>query len=160
MILFNEIVEVLHLSQFTAFRKVSCCLEFLERFGVRCVFVHIDDAWLARMGSCKRFEQERFGSCRVSGRAKKEIEGVAARVNGTIETHPLLFDFDIRLVNTPGVRRGHQVGATTLIKLRRIALDPAVDRGMVHLQPTFQHHFFEVPIAERIAQIPPDATSE
>jgi hypothetical protein len=28
---------------------------------------------------------------------------------------------------------------------------------MIHGQPTLQHHFFEIPITERIAQIPPDA---
>lgn len=41
MVLFNEIVEVLHLSPFTAFEDVSCCLEFVEGFGIDGVFYEI-----------------------------------------------------------------------------------------------------------------------
>jgi hypothetical protein len=44
----------------------------------------------------------------------------------------------------------------TPFKLRGIALNPPVDRGMIDRKPTFSHHFFEVTIAERIAEIPTD----
>lgn len=49
------------------------------------------------------------------------------------------------------------MGTAPPFKLRGIPLNPAVDRGMVHLQTTFQHHFFEITVAERIAQVPSDA---
>src|SRR5581483_5661176 len=50
--------------------------------------------------------------------------------------------------------------ATTPFQLRGIALNPSVNGSMIDLQPTLPHHFFEVPIAERIAQIPSDAQED
>src|SRR6266700_3699587 len=39
----------------------------------------------------------------------------------------------------------------------RVALYPAKDGTMIHAQPSFDHHFFQIPIAERIAQVPAHA---
>src|SRR6266581_9780585 len=46
------------------------------------------------------------------------------------------------------------MGATTPFKLWSIRLPPAVNGGMVHLQSTFLHDFFEISVTERIAKIP------
>jgi hypothetical protein len=45
---------------------------------------------------------------------------------------------------------------TTLFQFRGVALDPTVDRGMIDMQTTFQHDFFEISITQCIPQIPPD----
>jgi hypothetical protein len=37
---------------------------------------------------------------------------------------------------------------------RRVGQDPATDRDVVDLEATFPGHFFQIAIAERIAQIP------
>ncbi len=44
MILFDQVVEVLPLSQFTRIGKIPCSLQFLYSFRVGCVFVDGDDA--------------------------------------------------------------------------------------------------------------------
>jgi hypothetical protein len=49
------------------------------------------------------------------------------------------------------------MGAAPPFKLRSIVLDPAVHRGVIDREPAFEHHLFEIPIAERIAKVPPDA---
>src|SRR5260370_42630445 len=46
---------------------------------------------------------------------------------------------------------------TALFQLWGILLNPAEDRGMVNVQPPFQHEFLEIAIAERIPQIPAHA---
>jgi len=46
------------------------------------------------------------------------------------------------------------MGAATPIKCGSIGLHPAIDSGVIDVEPTFQHHLFEVSIAERIAKIP------
>ena len=35
-----------------------------------------------------------------------------------------------------------------------IMLDPAPDRDVIHGQATFRHDFFQIPIAQRISQVP------
>jgi hypothetical protein len=43
------------------------------------------------------------------------------------------------------------------VQFRRITLDPAVDRRVIDVQSSLGHHLFEIPIAERIAQVPTHA---
>ena len=43
-----------------------------------------------------------------------------------------------------------------LIQNGRIVLDPAPYGDVVHQQAAFHHHFFQVAVAERVAQIPPN----
>src|SRR5207248_2448255 len=70
---------------------------------------------------------------------------------------PLFFDFDIRLVNAPEVRRSFYMRATTPVEFRSIVLNPAVNGTMIDMQTPLQHDLFEVPITQRIPQIPPHA---
>jgi hypothetical protein len=44
------------------------------------------------------------------------------------------------------------VAANPFLKLRRIPLDPAEDRGWVHLDPTFLHHLGQITIADPVSQ--------
>jgi hypothetical protein len=44
MVLFDEIVEIFALPEFTRYGKNPCCLQFLERFRVCRVFVDGDHA--------------------------------------------------------------------------------------------------------------------
>src|SRR5258708_39760345 len=62
MVLFNQVVQILALSEFTGSVKNSYCLQFLERFGIRCVFVDGDDTRSHRMGGPKRFPEKALGS--------------------------------------------------------------------------------------------------
>lgn len=49
-----------------------------------------------------------------------------------------------------GVVGGFEVSPTALLQLWCVALDPAIDRAVVHLQPSFQHDFLQIAVAERI----------
>ena len=82
---------------------------------------------------------------------------MSARVDSAIEVHPLAPDFDIGLVNSPGIVGLLQERADAFIDLRCIMLNPTIDRRMVHRQSAFRHHFLQVSVAERITQIPSDA---
>ncbi len=94
MVLFNEIIEVLHLSQLTASGETSFSLKLVEGFGVRSIFVHVDHSWRARVRGCKRFEQEVPGGFCVSRRAEKEVKGISLRVNCSIQIDPFFFELD------------------------------------------------------------------
>ena len=47
-----------------------------------------------------------------------------------------------------------------LIQNGRIVLDPAPYGDVVHQQAAFHHHFFQVAVAERVAQIPPNTLDD
>jgi hypothetical protein len=45
------------------------------------------------------------------------------------------------------------MGSAAFVEFGGIVLDPTIDGGMIHLQPPFQHHFLEIAVAERVAQV-------
>jgi hypothetical protein len=47
-----------------------------------------------------------------------------------------------------------------LIQQWQVFDDPAIECGMVNLDAALFHHFFELPIADRIRQIPTDAPQD
>jgi hypothetical protein len=156
MVLFDQIIEILDLPQFTRFSNASCHLEIMQRFGIRSVCVPVDHPWLRGMRGSKGFHKEAFGSFTISGRAQQEVERVSFRINGSIEVDPLLFDVDVRLVDLPGVRCCLDMRATTPLKLRSVLLDSAIDRRMIDVQTTLQQHLLQLAIAQRRADIPTD----
>jgi hypothetical protein len=155
MVLFNQIVEVFHLPQFTAFGNDARYFEFIECFGIGSVFVDVDHTWFIGMRGSERFEQEAGGCLCISGWAEKEIERVSLGVNCTVEIYPLLFHFDVCLINPPGVPRHLQLRAAPPFKFRRIMLNPSIDRRMIDMQSSLHHHFLKVTVAQRITEIPP-----
>src|SRR5215471_2250035 len=46
------------------------------------------------------------------------------------------------------------LAAQALIQKRRITLDPAPNSNVIHRQSTLRHHLLQIPIAQRITQVP------
>lgn len=73
---------------------------------------------------------------------------------GGIFTNAEAAHLDVRLVHPPGVVGGFEVGSAALLQFWCVVLDPAIDRGVIDLQPSFEHNLFQIAVAERIAQVP------
>jgi hypothetical protein len=61
MILFDEVVEVFTLPQFTRVWQNPFRFQFLESFWIGWVFINRDDSRSAGMGRSKRFREEALG---------------------------------------------------------------------------------------------------
>jgi len=61
MILFDEVVEIFALSQFTRLWHDPFRFQLLESFGIGRVFINCDDVRSAGMRCSKRFREETFG---------------------------------------------------------------------------------------------------
>jgi hypothetical protein len=96
----------------------------------------------------QRFLKEAFGGLGIACRTQEKLEGVAFRVDGPVEIHPFFSDFDVGLVDFPGIVAGFEVRPAAFVQFRSVALYPPVNGGVVGLQSPFQHHLFEVAIAE------------
>ena len=101
MILLNEVVEVLPLSQFTSLCHKPFRFELLERFRIGRVFIHGDDERCARIRRSKRFREEAFGRFPIAPRAQEKFQGISLRIHSPIEVHPDLFHFHIGLIDAP-----------------------------------------------------------
>src|SRR6266567_3588892 len=61
MILFDPVIEVLDLPQFTAFRDNPLGFELLQGFWIGGILVHVDHARGHRMSGSKRFAEKTLG---------------------------------------------------------------------------------------------------
>ena len=104
----------------------------------------------------QRFDEEAFGGLGIACRAQEKLKRVAFRVDGSVEGCPPSFDLDGGFIDAPGVIGGFEVRPAALLQFGGRALHPAVDRRVIDLQFTFPHHFLQITVAERVAQVPPD----
>lgn len=95
-----------------------------------------------------------LGGLCIPSWTQKNLHGVPLRGDGPVEIDPDFFDFDGRLIHTPGVVAGFQIRSRALFQFRSVILDPAEDRAMSHTRSAFPHHGFEVTIAERVTEGP------
>ena len=77
MILFDDVVEVLDLPQFTGVGNSPLFFQLLEGFWIGCVFINGDDPRSGGMRSSQRFREEAFGCLGIACRAQQELERVA-----------------------------------------------------------------------------------
>jgi hypothetical protein len=106
------------------------------------------------MGRSKGFREETFDCLSVSGRTEQEFRGVSLRIDSTIEVHPHLSHFDVRLIDASRVVRGLEMRSAAFLKFGFLASHPAVDGRVIDVQSRLGHHLLQVSIAERIPQRP------
>lgn len=82
----------------------------------------------------ERREKEAFGRLCISRRREQELKCVSLQVKGSIQIQLLLFDFDVHLINAPGIRSRFQMRSATSVEFRRKVLDPAIDGRMIDVQ--------------------------
>jgi hypothetical protein len=72
VILFDQVVEVLDLPQFTGLGNGSLLFQFVEGFGVGRVFVNCDDARSGGMRRSERFSEKVFGCLGIPCHTQKK----------------------------------------------------------------------------------------
>src|SRR5258706_8231905 len=156
MILLDQIIEIFTLTEFASVRQQPLRFPLFERFWIGRVFINRDDARCAGMRRSKRFREETFGCLSVSGRTEQKFQGISLRIHSTIEVHPHLFHFDVRLIDAPRVVRRFEMGSASLLQFWCVALHPAVDGGVIDMQSPLKHHLLQISVAERIPEVPAD----
>ncbi len=91
------------------------------------------------MWRSKRFREEAFGRLRIALLAQEQFQGVSLRVHSAIEVYPDFFHFDVRLIDAPRVVCRFKVEPTALLQLWCVVVHPALDRGVIDMQSSFEH---------------------
>jgi hypothetical protein len=104
------------------------------------------------------FLEEAQSGLLVSVGRQQEVDGLTVPVDSAVEISPLALDLDVRLVHPPALAyRALVTFPECGFQLRREFLSPAADVGMVDFDATLYHHLFQIPVAERVSQVPADA---
>ena len=118
------------------------------------MLVHVDNAWRLVRRVFQHPPEEAFGGPGISFGAQHEVNRLAGRIDGSVEIVPAIFDLDVGLVDAVRIDRRSQMRPISLLQLRCVTLDSSIDRRVIDAETPLLHHLFQIPIAERIAQIP------
>ena len=77
VIVFDHVVEVLDLPQFTGVGKSPLFFQPLEGFWIDCIFIDSDHARRHGVRRGKRFREEAFGRLRITSWTQEELERVS-----------------------------------------------------------------------------------
>ncbi len=156
VVLFNQVVQIL-----------LADLDFVANFFLECIKSGLISAALVDRDFVRqavlpyRFPEKAQRGLLIAVDGEQEIDGLACFVDGAVEISPLAFDFDVRLVNPPARADWALVAfPENRLQLWREFLNPAVDVGMIDRHAALRHHLFQIPVAQRVSQIPTDASQD
>src|SRR5262249_32129576 len=85
-----------------------------------------------------------------------KVNGLAMFVHGAIEVVPLALHLDVGLVHPPADPHWTLAPMERLLQLRAVFDDPPVNGGVIYVDSTFLHEFFDMARAQRIRHVPAD----
>ena len=101
MILLNSVVEIPTGSVLTAVGQALVVLETLDGSGISGILINGDDPWFCDVCLTQNLPEKAFGGPGAAGLIQQKIEGLTARIDGSIEIQPLTANFDIGLIHAP-----------------------------------------------------------
>ena len=112
------------------------------------------------MPGAESLPEEALGGRGIPPGTEQKVDGLASGIDGSVEIIPLLLDLDVRLIDAIGVVRLGEMRTTPLVELRRVALHSAKHRCVIDGDPTLLHQFFDITVAQGIAEIPPHTADD
>jgi hypothetical protein len=153
MVLLHQIVQVLRGPD-------------LGVLGKHAVFRHLTNRAMRSRGAIERdgfwrlalmldgLLEKCFCCGHVAFGAEHEVYCLACPIHRSIKVDPFATQFDIRLIDTPGLTGGRAKTVPAFDEFGRIALHSTQDRGVRQRQSTLGHHFHQISQAELVAQVP------
>ena len=91
---------------------------------------------------------------------EQEVDGFALLVDGAVQVFPDALDLDVRLIHSPAGTDRALVFPGHLLDERQETNRPPIDRRMVDRHAALFHHFFQVPVAQRVCYVPANADQD
>jgi hypothetical protein len=154
VVLLDDVVEVLALSQPLSARQYAFAFQRSDRIGVSWILIDIDDSryWISR--TAKYLSKEPLRSSRIAFGCEQEIYGPACGVHGSIKILLLAFHLYIGFIYAVTLVGGLQMRATSLVQLRCLCLHPAPHGAGIQGKSPFRQQFGHMLVSQRVSQIP------
>ena len=157
MILFDDVVQVFALPQLATWSDRALFLQFCYRHRVSPVLVNVDHSWHAVPWIRQRPAKEALRCGCISPGGQQKIDGLASRINRSIEEPFLSFNLNVGLIQAPTLTGWLEMTPAALVQFRPVDLDPAPNTTRADGQTSFRRHLRHLRHRERITQIPPYA---
>ena len=156
MVLFDDVVEVFDLVHHD--RHVAAGVDRIDRRLVGAALVHRD---LVRLAVRSHGLVEEALCCdHVALGREQEVDGLSFLIDGAVQVFPDAFDLDVGLIHAPAAADWALVFPGYLLDQGQETNRPPIDRRMVDRHAALFHHFFQVPVAQRICCVPANADKD
>src|ERR1039457_2232432 len=158
MILFENVVQVLHRSVSTAGAQRPFLFTVGDRRAVNRCQISVDHSRLGMGSIAERLAKQALGSIGVAKRRQQEIDGGSPGIDGPVQVAPATLHADVGFVDSPRLVCRLEMLSQSLLQLRAVILHPAPDRCVIDIEATLLQQFLNIAQRKRIAKIPPDRT--
>src|SRR5882724_11729463 len=141
---FHNVVEIFHLAD--GDRGAMRLVVVANGRGIGLAPINSDR--LRDPVTANRFGEETLGGPLVALLGQQKVNRLAVLVYRPIQIPPFTFDADVRLIHAPTDPDGPLAAVKRLLELRAVFDAPPVDGGMIHVDPTFEHEFFDMARAQ------------
>src|SRR5271165_3791380 len=148
VILFQNIIEVLHRSMPAILRQSALGFEPLDGWWIAGVLIGIDYARGRMVLSAQGFGEKALSRCCVAFSRQKEVDRRTAGVESPILIHPLALNPNIGLIHPPTVVGRSEPRSQSALNLWGVTLDPPPDGDVVNQQSTLSKEFLHVTVRQ------------
>ena len=120
MILFQDVVEILHRSMSTVLPQNTVGFELNDGWRISSVLVGIDYPRRGMVLPAQGFGQKPLSRCCVAFSREKEVDRRTGGIDSSVQVYPFAFDPDVRLVDTPRVVGRFEPRAPTSFQFRGV----------------------------------------
>ncbi len=104
--------------------------------------------------------EKALGGLKIALGGEKEINRISVLIDGPVKIAPLASDFDIGFVDADRAAMGLAEETQALLEQGRIRQNPSIQGAVIDVKAAFPEHFLNVPVTQRIAQIPGDSLKD
>ena len=154
MILFQDIVEILHRSVLAVLGESAFGFEPHDRRRVSGVPVGVNDARLGMVRTSQSFGQEALCCGRVLLGREEKVDRRTGRVHSTIQVAPLALDPNVGLVHPPTVVGRSEPRSQSAFHFRGVTLHPPPDGDVVGVHAPLGQQLLHVAVRQGETQVP------
>src|SRR5271166_4788364 len=156
VILFQDVVEILHRSMSAVFLQSTLSFELRYRWRITCVLVGVDDPRRPIVLSAQRFGEEAFGRRCIAFSREKEVDRRTGRVDSPVQIDPLALNPDVGLIHPPAIVGRSEPCSQSALNFWGVTLDPPLDGDVVDQKSALRKEFLHIAVGKREAQVPAD----
>lgn len=160
MFLLDQVVQASPRDQLNGRTEVPFSPELDQRGRIRWRPIYDQNPWYPVVGTTQGPLEEAQRGHRVPLRTQEKLHRLTLAIHGPIEIDPAAFLLNVGFIHMPAIQGGPKVAPDSPIHFWGVGLDPPVDCRGIHLEPPLRHHLLQVPVAQGVGEIPPNAEQD
>src|SRR5271165_1584433 len=154
VILFQDVVEILHRSMSAVLLQSTLSFELHYRRRITGVLVGVDDPRRRMVLSAQSLGEKALGRRCIAFSREKEVDRRTGRVDSPVQIDPLALNPDVGLIHLPTVVGRSEPRSQSALNFWGVTVHPPPDGDVVDRKSALGKEFLHVAVGQRELQIP------